>query len=127
MFAQLPFANGFHEDHTASSVEKHLNNMCSQLPSPDMNGLCNSVSRGEDMDCVENKVPGHVTQSDQHTGTSLSGFKVIPDTEDKAASLHTDNGHFVDDFKQSRPEPFSCLKFKDLPVKCQSYFMSHYI
>ncbi|XP_053400336.1 ankyrin repeat domain-containing protein 10-like isoform X2 [Mercenaria mercenaria] len=95
-FAQLPFAHGF-----------------DAAPS---------------MDCNENMAP---PRSNEHLNSAFqnpqnsSGFTVVCDPSWGHEAGMADRGH-LGEINQNRVEPFSCLRFKDPPVKCIN-FMSHYI
>jgi hypothetical protein len=95
-FAQLPFANGFGDAPI--------------------------------MDCNENTAPQSTTH---HLSSALrnsqnpSGLTVTCDPTTEVEFMANDRGH-LGEINQNRVEPFSCLKFRDPPVKCIN-FMSHYI
>lgn len=125
-FAQLPFSNGFHEDNAVSNSEIGQGTLgFSKLGH--VNGFSAGLSSDQGMDCNENQAPSLRSEPEFHAKTSQSGFSRHTNTCDKDGQSHLDRGLFLGEVTQNRQEPFSCLKFKELPVKCQSYFMSHYI
>lgn len=121
-FAQLPFANGFHDDKATSKIE----NLGFSKPAH-VNGFSEGLFNRHGMDCNENKAPNHWSEPEFHAKTSQSGFPRMTNTCDKEELSQMDRGQFLGEISQNRQEPFSCLKFKEPPVKCQSFFMSHYI
>lgn len=117
-FAQLPFAYGFHDVasafHNGNVPEETLSK------SQPVNGFHVKESTDQSMDCIENREPVSECYTANHQHQRRED-----EVHDSMATV--DRDRFLGEITHNRQEPFSCLKFKEQPVKCQNYFMSHYI
>lgn len=79
------------------------------------------------MDCNENMAPScsniHLNSSFQ-IAQNQSGFNKVYDNSSDV-DCTGDRGH-LGEINQNRAEAYSCIRFKDPPVKCVN-FMSHYV
>lgn len=107
---------------SADFVYQHNNRLdFAQLP------FANGFDDAPIMDCNENKAPQGISHQSSafHNTQNASGLTVVCEPAAETESMTPGRGH-LGEISQNRVEPFSCLRFKDPPVKCIN-FMSHYI
>lgn len=80
------------------------------------------------MDCNQNIAPSYTRENTNSTFKNPHGqwgyTKIRDPTEGMEYGMVADRGH--EGIKYNKAEAFSCIRFKDTPVKCIN-FMSHYI
>ena len=120
-FTQLPFSNGFHDSSLSSKVEMAQDHSGFQKQGLHVEAFTTSLSNDAGMDMNENKAPSQNPEPTFQAKMNQSVFSGEERVTMDGSQSHADMN------QNTRQEPFNCLKFKESPVKCQSYFMSHYI